>query len=126
MNLLLDTNALIWWLTGSPRLSVAAQEAIAGAGLNALVSAVTGYEITLKQARGRLPAMLPEEIETAVAGEGFGVLPLSLRHAVAAARLPDLHRDPFDRLLVAQAMIEDLSIVSVDRVFAAYGVDVVW
>lgn len=126
MNLLLDTNALIWWLTASPRLSVAAREAIAGAGANALVSAVTGYEIALKQARGLLPATLPEEIETAVAGEGFGVLPLSLHHAVTAARLPDLHRDPIDRLLVAQALIEDLAIVSIDRVFAAYRVEVVW
>lgn len=91
-----------------------------------LVSAVSGYEIALKQRRRQLPSTLPENLDQAISRDGFMPLPVSLAHALAAGALPDLHRDPFDRLLIAQAQIEGLAIVSSDEAFAQFGVRVVW
>jgi PIN domain nuclease of toxin-antitoxin system len=87
---------------------------------------VSGYEITLKQRRGRLPGVMPENLDHAIIQDGFAPLPISLAHSLTAGALPDGHRDPFDRLLIAQARLEGLAIVSSDEAFSGYGVRVVW
>lgn len=122
MNLLLDTHILLWWLGGSPRLSKKAETAIEGAE-TAWVSAATGWEIETKRARGRLEA--PENLEETLRAGNFLLLPLSMAHAIAAARLPMFHRDPFDRMLVAQAGIESLVLLTADRQLEAYDVPVI-
>ncbi len=122
MNLLLDTHILLWWLGGSPRLSKKAKTAIEGAE-TAWVSAATGWEIETKRARGRLEA--PENLEETLRAGNFLLLPLSMAHAIAAARLPMFHRDPFDRMLVAQAGIESLVLLTADRQLEAYDVPVI-
>jgi PIN domain nuclease of toxin-antitoxin system len=96
------------------------ERALAGA-----VSAAVGYEIVYKQNLGRLPA-LPEKLPDWLRRDGVGTLPISLDHALAAAALPAPHRDPLDRIMVAQALAEDCHVVSVDAVFAEYNVPAVW
>jgi PIN domain nuclease of toxin-antitoxin system len=123
--LLLDTHALIWWLTSSPRLSAAARDAIDDPANDIFVSVVSAYEVALKQTLGRLPADLPDLLR-AVPRSGFRWLDLGPGHAEAAGRLPLDHRDPWDRLILAQARAEGLAIVSVDRAFAGTGVAVFW
>ncbi len=125
MSLLLDSHALLWWLIDSPSLSRAARNAIARPGEDILVSAVTFYELRLKAEAGRLLGV-PEDLAGACAAEGFRELPVTVAHATLAAALPLHHRDPWDRLLVAQARLQDCAIVSVDRLFQAYGARVVW
>lgn len=125
MKLLLDTHAVLWWLLDDPHLGSSARAAIADAGNDLLVSAVVGYEITYKQQRGRM-ARLPGSLSDRLRREGMEVLPISMEHALAAAGLPGPHRDPWDRLMIAQALAEECRMVTVDPVFAAYGVPVVW
>ena len=126
--LLLDTHAVIWWVTDSPQLPARAREAIASPGQRVVVSAVSGWEISLKQSIGKLrglpdaPAMLAPEL----ARLGFETLPISFDHAVLGGALPGPHRDPFDRLLIAQAKREGLTVVTRDKVFAEYGCPVLW
>lgn len=118
MSLLLDTNAFLWWVADSPRLSTRAREAIAGDDV--LVSAVTGFEISTKRKSGKL--RFDDDIGKQVAANGFRELEVGLRHAVAAGDLPLHHRDPFDRLLIAQALVEALVVVTSDPVFDRYDV----
>ena len=118
MNLLLDTHILLWWLGDSARLSKRARRAIEDAG-TAWVSAVTGWEIETKRGRGLLDA--PDNLEETLRACNLPSLPLSLAHAIAAAKLPMLHRDPFDRILVAQAGLESLVLLTADRQLEAYG-----
>ena len=126
--MLLDTHALLWWLTEDGRLSARARKAIIASRGSVLVSAATGWELATKHRLGKLPQgehvvpVLSELLQR----EGFGTLAVSLAHALAAGNLPGHHRDPFDRLLIAQAKLEVLPIVSVDRVFADYDVGVIW
>ena len=128
MRLLLDTHALLWWLDGDRRLSRKARTAI-GAEINSvIVSAASGWEITTKARLGKLPGAIDVAADVAgcVAGQGFSTLDITILHAQRAGRLPGDHRDPFDRMLIAQAQIEDLSLVSDDRVFDTYGVTRFW
>ena len=128
MRLLLDTHALLWWLDGDRRLSRKARTAI-GAEINSvIVSAASGWEITTKARLGKLPGAIDVATDVAgcVAGQGFSTLDITILHAQRAGRLPGDHRDPFDRMLIAQAQIEDLSLVSDDRVFDTYGVTRFW
>jgi PIN domain nuclease of toxin-antitoxin system len=125
VKLLLDTHALLWWLIDDPQLSTAARNAIASLENEVLVSACSGYEIAYKQRLGRLPTF-PETLLDRVRRERIGTLPMSLEHAVAAAALPGPHRDPWDRIMMAQALAEDCHMVTVDRVFADYNVPVLW
>ncbi len=90
------------------------------------VSSCSGYEIAYKHQRGRLAVALPHPLAGLVRRQRFAALPITLEHAEAAGRLPGPHRDPWDRLLIVQAQIEALSIVTVDPVFASYGVPVLW
>lgn len=121
--LLLDTHALIWALAAPDELVVPAREAIAEPANVVLVSPASLYEINLKVALGKLNAPAVDVL-TSIARIGFTELPLNLTHAALAGSLPFYHRDPFDRLLIAQAQVEGLTIVTRDHQFEAYGIAV--
>jgi PIN domain nuclease of toxin-antitoxin system len=125
VRLLVDTHALLWWLTDNPRLSYAAEAAISNPDNDVFASACIGYEIAYKQRLGQLPA-LPESLPRRLERERIGVMPVSLAHALAAAALPGPHRDPWDRIMLAQALAEQCHVVTVDKVFADYNVPVIW
>lgn len=128
MRLLLDTHALIWWLADDPALPRIAREAMAD-GCNAvMVSAASAMEVATKHRLGKLAeaAALAQDFESIVADEGFHPLSISLRHAILAGGLPIAHKDPFDRLLIAQAKAEMLTLVSNERLFDAFGVARLW
>ena len=122
--LLVDTHAVLWWLADDPTLSDTARAAIGDPGNEPLVSAASLWEIAIKRALGKLSA--PDDLPDVIANEGFGELPVVARHAWAVRGLPLHHRDPFDRLLVAQARVEGLPVVTGDPGFAAYGVGIRW
>jgi PIN domain nuclease of toxin-antitoxin system len=118
MNLLLDTQALLWWLGDDPQLGTAARGAIADGGNTVFVSAASAWEMEIKRALGKLRT--PENLADTLANERFIELPVSFAHAAAIRALPDLHRDPFDRMLIAQAKVERLTIVTSDPMFGRY------
>jgi PIN domain nuclease of toxin-antitoxin system len=122
MRLLLDTHALLWWLTDDPTLSEPARAAIADHRNAIYVSAATAWEISIKRAAGKLES--PADLEAEVRRHRFDSLPITLRHAVAAGALPRHHEDPFDRMLVAQAMAEGLTLATRDERIALYGVPI--
>ena len=122
MNLLLDTHILLWWLADSPRLSKKARKAIEESDA-VFVSAVSAWEIELKRTRGLLRA--PDNLEATLRARDLQTLPITIAHAVAAGSLPRHHGDPFDRMLVAQASIESLTLLTADKRQAAYNVPVI-
>ena len=128
MKLLLDTHTLIWWLTDDPSLSSQAETAIRDPSTDVFVSAASAWEIATKHRLGRLPeaGIFAADIEGHCARESFGSLPITLSHGQTAGALPGIHGDPFDRMLIAQALIEDLVLVSNERAFDAYGVKRLW
>jgi PIN domain nuclease of toxin-antitoxin system len=117
--LLLDAHTLLWWLADDPSLGGPARDAIADPGNEALVSAASVWEIEIKRALGKLAA--PDGIVQAIEASGFGTLPITADDAETAGRLPPHHRDPFDRMLIAQAERLDAVVVSRDTAFAPYG-----
>jgi PIN domain nuclease of toxin-antitoxin system len=119
--LLLDSHILIWWLGDDERLSGWARARLSDPEMPCFVSAATLWEIGIQRALGKLEA--PAELASVIGDEGFLGLPVSLDHAERAARLPPVHRDPFDRMLIAEALAESLALASVDPRFAPYGVD---
>jgi PIN domain nuclease of toxin-antitoxin system len=120
--LLLDAHTVLWWLADDPTLAADAQRAIADPASDVLVSAATVWEVGIKRALGKLEA--PDDLLDAIDASGFDGLPVTLVDADAAARLPPHHRDPFDRMLVAQATRLGAVIVSRDRAFEPYDCDV--
>lgn len=122
LRLLLDTHVLLWWLADDPALSRAAAQVIASEPL-VFVSAASAWEIAIKRALGKLEA--PDDLEAAVDASGFVELPIRFDHAVLAGALPRHHDDPFDRMLVAQARCESLTLVTADPRLARYRVAVV-
>lgn len=122
--LLLDTQVFLWWLTDHPSLGKRAKAAIADPQNQVFVSAATAWEISIKKALGKLEA--PDDIRGIVREEGFVELPIGLRHGELAGLLPLHHRDPFDRMLIAQAKTEGLTIVTADEKFRLYRVKVLW
>ncbi len=127
MKLLLDTHAFLWFVTGDARLSRAARQALETADNQLMLSAASVWEMAIKAGLGRLT--LPASVEEYIAEKvenGFGVLSVEWTHAAAVEKLPPHHSDPFDRLLAAQALAENLPLVSGDPAFGAYGVTVVW
>jgi len=128
MRALLDTHAFLWWIAADPRLSARAHDAIRNPNNVLLLSAVSGWEIAIKAKLGRL--MLPEHpkrfLLEQVAANGIDVLPVQLAHALEVFELPELHRDPFDRLLIAQSKVEQLVIITGDAQFSSYGVRTIW
>jgi PIN domain nuclease of toxin-antitoxin system len=128
VRLLLDTHALIWWLLGDPALSLDAKACIANNGNIVFVSAASGWEISTKYRIGKLPNAAPfaADVHGAAASQGFDELPISLRHAQLAGELPGGHRDPFDRMLVAQAILVDLTLISNEVVFDRWAIRRLW
>jgi PIN domain nuclease of toxin-antitoxin system len=121
--LLLDTHVVLWWRSNDPRLSVPAKEAITSASL-VFVSAASAWEIAIKSALGRV--RLPQSFAEGVRQSGFIELPISFEHADAVQFLPSHHADPFDRMLLAQAKVDRLVIVTHDRHFEKYGQAILW
>ena len=128
MRLLLDTHAFLWWLAGSERLSPVARRAIAVEANEKLVSAASAWEITTKHRLGKLPlpAEFVADIGAAIADEGFEELPITVNDAARAGSLPGLHRDPFDRMIIAQSLSRDLTLISTEQLFDQYGVRRLW
>ena len=122
MNLLLDTHVLLWWLDDPALLSVKARAAIADGSNTVYVSAAAAWEIAIKRALGRLDA--PDDLEEMMAEERFLPLPIRVRHALAVASLPPIHQDPFDRIQVAQAQLENLTLATRDPFIGRYDVPV--
>ena len=121
MKLLLDTHILLWWLADDPRLPPSAEAAIADGDTLVVVSAASAWEIAIKKAAGRLET--PDELLEAIEASHFDPLSISPVHALAAGALPAHHTDPFDRMLIAQARAEGLTVVTVDGRFSDYDVD---
>jgi len=124
VKLLLDTHALIWSATAPDQLSDSAAAAIRDPGNDVFVSAVSGWEIAIKRTRGRL--RFPDVDRAMLAELRLTELPVTLAHTAEIFVLPDHHRDPFDRMLIAQARTDDLTIVTRDRAFEAYAVATRW
>lgn len=128
MKLLLDTHALLWWLLGDRRLSLKARAAIAETGADVLASAVSAMEIGTKHRIGKLPEAerMIADLGARIARQGFAELPLSLAHARLAGSLVIPHKDPFDRMLIAQSLIEQVALVSNETLFDGFGVNRLW
>lgn len=128
MRLLLNTHAFLWWLAGSRRLSANARAAIEDDANDVLVSAATAWEIATKHRLGKLPqaGLVARDVPGAVANQGFEELAITVNDAQRAGQLPGPHRDPFDRMLIAQAVVHGLALVSVETVFDSYGVNRLW
>jgi len=126
MRLLLDTHVLVWAMAKSHLLSSRAARLIEDRANVVFVSAVSAYEIEYKRGRDPILSRLPVDLEAAVRRLGFEWLDLNPTHAVAAGRLPRLHGDPFDRMLAAQALIENATLLTRDPSVAAYGPVVAW
>ena len=122
MRLLLDTHALLWWLADE-ELVVAARAVIADPANSVAVSAASGWEISIKKALGKLVA--PDDLEQQMLTNGFDAFRSASRMRLAAGQLPRHHEDPFDRMLIAQAKVEQMTIVTRDRRFGDYGVPVI-
>lgn len=118
--LLLDTHTFVWSLADVPRLAEGARSAIADPRNDIFVSAITGWEIAVKRAKGRMTA--PDNLSGMIEERGFTHLPLTFHHAEQAGKLPMHHRDPFDRFLIAQAQAEGLILVTRDRHISRYDV----
>lgn len=128
MRILLDTHAFLWWVTDDEQLSRRARRLLGDGKNEVFFSAASAWEISMKSSLGRVA--LPDDAERYVPKQleqnAFEVLPVRLQHALRVGALPGIHRDPFDRLLIAQALIEDLTLLSRDRHLASYSVRVVW
>ena len=128
MRLLLDTHTFIWWFDGSRRLSPHARRAIGDEENDALISAASAWEIATKRRLGKLPGVeaLALDIAGAIARQGFEELPVTVEDGVRAGSLPGPHRDPFDRMLIAQAQARNLVLISGESLFDWYGVRRLW
>ena len=124
MRLLLDTHAALWLLSGDERLGERAREHLLDDTNRVLLSAAVVWEVAIKRSLGKL--VVPDEYLSLLLGSGVQALPVSIEHAAAVEGLPWHHRDPFDRLLVAQAAAERAALVSGDEALRPYGVPLVW
>ncbi len=128
MNLLLDTHTLLWWLFNDERLSARARTLIAAPGNEVVVSSASAWEIATKHRLGKLPKAgdVPTRLSFYLRKARIATLPITIEHAVAAGALPGPHRDPFDRMLIAQSRLEKMPVVTVDPVFRDYGARTCW
>lgn len=128
MRLLLDTHTLLWWLSEQPKLSTVARDVISHDDTIVIVSAASAWEICTKVRIGKLPTAYAvcEDFHSVLVRNGFEPLAISVEHGRVAGRMPGPHKDPFDRMLAAQALIEDVPIVTNDSTFAGFGVKVIW
>jgi PIN domain nuclease of toxin-antitoxin system len=125
---LADTHALLWWAEDSSRLSRRARSVFARADSEILFSVASSWELSIKLALGRVKLSTPldEFLHVELPRQAVDVFPIDTRHVVRTAGLPPHHRDPFDRMLIAQALVEDIPVLTADPLFTRYGVDVVW
>lgn len=128
MRLLLDTHALIWWWLGDPSLPARGAALLSSGGAEVLVSPVAAIEIGTKVRKGQLPALAEPlaHFDELVFQDGFAHLPVTSAHAREAGLLAGQHGDPFDRLIAAQALIEDITVLTRDPAIAAFGCKVLW
>ena len=128
MAFLLDTHALLWWLFDDPKLSPPVRGILADPSNEVFVSAVSAWEIATKHRLGRLNAasVLVQDIAGWVERAGFTELPVSLAHAQRAGSWPQPHRDPFDRMLAAQSVLNGLRLISCDKTLEIFGLDLLW
>lgn len=128
MRLLLDTHAFLWWLVNDERLPRVAHDAIAETGNSIFVSAASAWEIATKHRIGKLADVgdIVADFDGAILGQGFKELPIAVAHGRAAGMLPGPHKDPFDRMLIAQAMLENLTLVSNEQLFDSFAVQRLW
>jgi PIN domain nuclease of toxin-antitoxin system len=128
LRLLLDTHALIWWLAGDEALSRRAREAIQEEANGVAVSAASAMEVATKFRIGKLSGAAPlaRDFEAIIAAQGFTELPISIRHARLAGEMNIVHKDPFDRLLIAQAQAEGMVLVSNEALFDSFAVQDLW
>jgi PIN domain nuclease of toxin-antitoxin system len=126
MSALLDSHALIWWISGNNRLSAKAKSTIETQEI--FVSAATAYELAVKMRRGNLPESdeLIRNFESICNDQRFKFLSITVRHALHAAGLDDEHRDPFDRLIAAQSLVENIPVITVDPAIHKFGCNVIW
>jgi PIN domain nuclease of toxin-antitoxin system len=124
LKLLLDTHTFVWWLSDDLRLSPVAREAISSPEALVYVSAATVWEVAIKSRLGKLT--IEGDLVAEITENGFFELPMTARHAQRAGDLSRHHEDPFDRMLIAQALLEGMTLVSRDGQFAAYGVPLLW
>ncbi len=128
MRLLLDTHVFLWWVYDDPKLTKTSRSIIESMTNTKYVSAVTAWELAIKSGQGKLKLnqSVGEFYKKYIQQNGFEILPLSLNHLFAVEHIPLHHKDPFDRLLIAQAQIESLSIVSADSALDAYHIERLW
>ena len=128
MKVLFDTHALAWWLMDSPRLSVEARRVVSDPGNTIFASPVSAFEMATKCRIGKWPtaAILVADFEGYMARQNFTLLPVTAAHALRGGSMVGEHRDPFDRLLAGQSLVEGLPLLTSDREFRAFGVEVVW
>lgn len=128
MRVLLDTQALLWFLLDDQRLSPHAITVIANLDNEVLISPASYWEIAIKISIGKysLPEPYAEFMERELAGNGFSILPIEVKHTAALINLPFHHRDPFDRIIIAQGIAEGIPIISIDAAFRAYPVPSIW
>jgi len=128
LRVLLDSHTLLWWILDHSSLTTVARELISGTDNTVLISAASAWELAIKFRAGRLPeaAELVTNFPTEIEREGFQLLPISAEHGIRAGLLPGLHKDPFDRMLIAQSQAENIPVISNEAVFDAYGVRRLW
>ncbi|MBF0167326.1 MAG: type II toxin-antitoxin system VapC family toxin [Alphaproteobacteria bacterium] len=128
MRLLLDTHALLWWFAGDEKLSKPARRLLEESQNEVLVSSASIWEIATKHRLGKQAEAeaLLEDLEGHLSSQGFSTLPIEPRHALRAGLLPGPHRDPFDRMLIAQSLTEDIPLISNERLFDSFGVRRLW
>jgi PIN domain nuclease of toxin-antitoxin system len=128
MRALLDTHTFLWWVTNQPQLSPDVRAILSDRNHQIFFSVASGWEITIKAQLGRLE--LPNQLEYFIANQlainSFQVLPIELKHALQIYHLPNHHKDPFDRILVAQSQVEDLPLLSVDKKISQYEIRMIW
>jgi len=127
MRALLDTHALVWWVDGRDKLSATARKTIEDTDTEVFVSAASAWELAIKARLGMFKSReLAERLDEQIVEEGFAALSISVEHALRAGTFDSPHKDPFDRMLVAQAQVEDLSIISKDIAFDSFAVRRIW
>jgi PIN domain nuclease of toxin-antitoxin system len=128
MRVLLDTHTFLWWIADDPQLSTTARQVIENADNTLYLSAASGWEIAIKARLGklRLPGDVPGYVSEQITINAVQVLPIEMSHALQVYTLPDHHRDPFDRILVAQSQVEQLPILTIDPLIAQYSVTIIW
>ena len=127
MNALLDTHTFLWWVAGAPQLSKTAKDFITNPDNKIFFSAASAWEIVIKIGTSKLT--LPEEsdfyITSRLISNRFQILPIELSHTLQIAKLPDLHRDPFDRIIIAQSQVTGMPILTIDRLIVQYPIDII-